>query len=178
MALGALAQNESSLRHPIKNSTLAKLKAISTAVTIAASIVSGEAGKTAECSALKPQILQGKGNTIEVTISPKPGNNSHGNTFFLVDQSITTATVTLRPTSTDTASYPTMLIARYDDESIYLSGAPILTPSNKEAITWGPLKVNQEGKYLVSLNVKILENFRYYPESKGFSYTLEAIGCK
>ena len=134
--------------------------------------------QAAECKSLKPQVSQGNGAVVETTIGPSLGDNSHGNTFFLVDGAVKTITITLTPTTTDTASYPTQLVSRYNDDSIYESGAPIFYPKTKQPIVWGPLKVNQPGKELVAFNVKILENFHLYPASKGFSYKLSATGCQ
>lgn len=134
--------------------------------------------QAAECKPLRPQVSQGRGAVVETTIGPRLGFNSHGNTFFLVDGAVNTITITLTPNTTDTASYPTQLVSRYNDDSIYESGAPIFHPKTKQPIVWGPLKVNQPGKELVAFNVKILENFHLYPASKGFSYKLSAIGCK
>lgn len=131
-----------------------------------------------ECKPLKPQVSVGSGTVVETTIGPKLGFNSHGNTFFLTEGDITSITITLTPTTTDTASYPTQLVSRYNDDSIYESGAPIFYPKTRQPIVWGPLKVNQPGKELVAFNVKILENFHLYPASSGFSYKLSAIGCK
>lgn len=129
------------------------------------------------CAPLPPQVSSTAGNTVRVTIGPELGFGSHGNTYFLITRPISTVTIKLTPVTTDGASYPTQLIARYSDDTIFESGAPIFVPDSTDPIVWGPLQVNQPGKVLDVFNVKILENYRLYPQSKGFTYDLEAIGC-
>jgi hypothetical protein len=129
------------------------------------------------CGPLPPQVSPTDGNTVRVTIGPKLGFGSHGNTYFLITRPLSTVTVRLTPVTTDGGAYPTQLIARYSDDTIFESGAPIFTPNSTNQIVWGPLKVDQPGKVLDVFNVKILENYHLYPQSKGFTYDLEVIGC-
>lgn len=129
------------------------------------------------CGPLPPQVSSNDGNTVRVTIGPELGFGSHGNTYFLITRPISTVTIKLTPVTTDGGTYPTQLIARYSDDTIFESGAPAFVPNSTSPIVWGPLQVNQPGKALDVFNVKILENYRLYPESKGFTYDLEAIGC-
>ena len=114
-------------------------------------------------------------------IAPGMGENTHANPFFQVnslsDNPIQSVIVKLTPLSTDIGLYPTQLVARYSDDSIFESGAPIFTPSSVKPIIWGPLVVNQPGKLLAAFNVKILENFRLIPQAKGFKFKLEVFGC-
>ena len=155
-----------------------RILAIGATASIAIAAATPGNTRAAECSALKPQISQGTGQAIQMTIGPSLGFNSHGNTFFLVDRPVKSVTIILTPLSTDTGVYPTQLVSRYNDDSIFESGAPIFTPNSLSPITWGPLTVNQPGKNLTAFNVKILENFHLYPSAKGFTYKLEAIGCQ
>ena len=115
-------------------------------------------------------------------IAPGQGVNTHANPFFLInslsEEQINSVIVKLTPLTTDIGLYPTQLVARYSDDTIYESGAPIFTPDSTKPIIWGPLDVNQPGKLLTAFNVKILENFRLIPESKGFKFKVEVLGCK
>lgn len=134
---------------------------------------------TAEtCEPLPPQVSPTDGNKVRVRIAPDLGFNSHGNTYFIIPRPVSTVTIKLTPITTDTAAYPTQLIARYSDDTIFESGAPIFVPNSTKPIIWGPLQVNQSGKVFDVFNVKILENYRLYPQSKGFTYDLEAFGCR
>ena len=138
------------------------------AASLAAATVASAPGRSVwaqECAALRPQVSQGTGNVIQATIGPTLGFNSHGNTFYLVERPIKSITVILTPISTDSGVYPTQLVSRYNDDSIYESGAPVFTPSSLKPFTWGPLKINQPGKNLVAFNVKILENFHLHPRA-------------
>jgi hypothetical protein len=115
-------------------------------------------------------------------IAPGQGENTHANPFFQVnslsEKPINSVIVKLTPLTTDIGIYPTQLVARYSDDSIFESGAPIFTPDSTKPIIWGPLVVNQSGKLLSAFNVKILENFRLIPESKGFTFQVEVLGCR
>jgi hypothetical protein len=114
-------------------------------------------------------------------IAPGQGENTHANPFFQVnslsEKPINSVIVKLTPLTTDIGLYPTQLVARYSDDSIFESGAPIFTPESTKPIIWGPLVVNQPGKLLSAFNVKILENFRLIPESSGFKFKIEVLGC-
>ena len=130
-----------------------------------------------------PNGIRGDGITTEfiTQIAPGMGENTHSNPFFQVnglsDHPIQSAIVKLTPISTDVGIYPTQLVARYSDDSIFESGAPIFTPDSTNPIIWGPLRVNQPGKTLAAFNVKVLENFRLMPQAKGFKFKVEVLGC-
>jgi hypothetical protein len=115
-------------------------------------------------------------------IAPDLGENSHANPFFdingLSKEQINSVIVRLTPLTTDIGLYPTQLVARYSDDSIFESGAPIFTPDSTKPIIWGPLAIHQPGKILAAFNVKILENFRLIPQAKGFSFKVEVLGCR
>ncbi|WP_322878876.1 hypothetical protein [Pseudocalidococcus azoricus] len=130
------------------------------------------------CEPLPPQVSPTDGNKVRVRIAPDLGFGSHGNTYFIIPRPVSTVTIKLTPVTTDNAAYPTQLIARYSDDTIFESGAPIFVPDSTKPIIWGPLQVNQSGKVFDVFNVKILENYRLYPQSKGFTYDLEAFGCR
>ncbi|AFY75039.1 hypothetical protein Syn7502_03146 [Synechococcus sp. PCC 7502] len=130
------------------------------------------------CEPLSPQVSPTQGKTVRLTIGPTLGFGSHGNTYFLIPRPISTVTVKLTPITIDKGAYPTQLIARYSDDTIFESGAPIFVPDSTKPIIWGPLEVNQPGKVLDVFNVKILENYRLYPQSQGFTYDLEVTGCR
>ncbi len=147
-------------------------------VFILGAVLSASAASAQVCEPLSPQVSPTQGKTVRLTIGPTLGFGSHGNTYFLIPRPIQTVTVKLTPITTDNGAYPTQLIARYSDDTIFESGAPIFVPNSNQPIIWGPLQVNQPGKVLDVFNVKILENYRLYPESKGFTYDLEVIGCR
>jgi hypothetical protein len=116
------------------------------------------------------------------TVAPGTGEDAHANPFFQVNtlskNPIQSVFVKLTPLTTDVGLYPSMLIARYSDDSIFESAAPNFTPSSTKPILWGPLVVNQPDKRLAAFNVKILENFRLIPQAKGFTFKLEVFGCR
>ncbi len=147
-------------------------------LVVIGAVLSTSAASAQVCEPLSPQVSPTQGKSVRVTIGPTLGFGSHGNTYFLIPRPVQTVTVKLTPITTDNAAYPTQLIARYSDDTIFQSGAPVFVPNSTKPIVWGPLQVNQPGKILDVFNVKILENFRLYPQSPGFTYDLEVIGCR
>ena len=140
-------------------------------------LVAGGPANALTCESLPPQVSPQAGHTVPVTIGPEMGFGSHGNTYFLITRPFSTVTIKLTPLTTDSAAYPTQLIARYSDDTIFETGAPVFVPDSVKPFVWGPMKIGQPGKTPNVFNVKILENYRLYPQSKGFSYQLEAVGC-